>query len=78
VSEEAVAPLLGKHLALLTNIAQHWKGSPGTSTSLLGTFVNYSRKKFYDISTWMNGKTDDPFATPAKFDSKISKKIINK
>ncbi len=37
-------------LALLTKIRLGWKGLPGTNTSLLGTFVKYSRKKFNHLA----------------------------
>ncbi len=41
------APLLGKLLALPTNIRLGWKGLPGTKTSSLRKPVNYDLKKFY-------------------------------
>ncbi len=39
-------------LALLANIRLDSKLLPGTNTSLLRIFVNYARKKFYDIGAW--------------------------
>jgi hypothetical protein len=39
------APLLGKLLALPTNITQGWKHLPGDKHSSIS--VNYGRKKFY-------------------------------
>jgi hypothetical protein len=44
----------GRLLDLPTNIILCWKGLPGTSTSyILQIFVNYVRKKFYKIGSWM-------------------------
>jgi hypothetical protein len=44
---------LGRLLAFPTNIGLFWKGMPGTNTLayyyVLQKFVNYSRKKFYNI-----------------------------
>jgi len=53
VSYYRVKPLLqlGRLLAVPTNIGLGWKGLPGTNTSLLGTFVNYDLKKFYNTDT---------------------------
>jgi hypothetical protein len=33
--------------------AQTWKGMPGKRSSLLQTFVNYCRKKFYKIGPYI-------------------------
>ncbi len=44
------APLVGRPLALPTDIRLGWKGLPWTNTSLLRKSVNYGRKKFYRIS----------------------------
>jgi hypothetical protein len=39
------APLQGRLLALTTNIKKDWKTLPGTNTSLLSKFVNYSPRE---------------------------------
>jgi hypothetical protein len=37
-----------------------WKGLPRTNPSLLRTFVNYGREKFYTIATRMSGNETIP------------------
>jgi len=34
------------------NIRLNWKDLPSTNTILLGIFVNYVRKKFYNVDPW--------------------------
>jgi hypothetical protein len=47
------SPPWDRILALPTNIRLGWKGLPVTNPrSLLRAFVNYGRKKFYNIGPW--------------------------
>jgi hypothetical protein len=55
VTHFSSAPLLGRLLALLTNIRLGLKGLPGGKlSSLLHKFVNYVREKFYNIGPRTN------------------------
>ncbi len=47
-------PLLGRLLALPTNILLGWKGLPGANTRLLRKFVTYVRKKYYHSQALFN------------------------
>jgi hypothetical protein len=51
VKDLSVAPLLGRLMTLPTNFRLDWKDLPGTNTSILRTFENYGRKKFYNIGS---------------------------
>jgi hypothetical protein len=51
---------------------------PGTNTSLLRTFANYGRKKFYNIGLWWEDPTRDLTLeeAEAKFGKLVTKKLI--
>ncbi len=50
--------LKGDSLRLTANIRQGWNGLPGTNANLLQKFVNYCRKKVYNIGPWWGGTLD--------------------
>jgi len=53
-ADKARAYPKGEHLKdLHANIRLGWKDLPWTNTNLLGTFLNYSSKKFDNSGVWI-------------------------
>ncbi len=52
IYEFSDAPIMGRPLALLTNIRLGLNGLPGQKLHLLRILVKYGRKKFYRVGPW--------------------------